>query len=222
MKEYKGRKVKLKLLKIKRIIEAILIISVLLFIGMIGYDYYDMKKSNKYTADMVSQLDEIIDNNEEMDTVTNENEISGVDDTRQQKQNKSKTVQISGCSVYGKIAIDKISIEYPIIEYVNEQSLLKSICKISSNNIEGTGNLCLAGHNMRNTSFFGNLKKITNGDIIKITDLYGNKYIYEVYKKFYVKPDQTEILKNTDESIITLITCNDSSTQRLIVRGKLI
>lgn len=214
----------MKISKFKIVTEIVLVISILILIGMIVYDYNDMKKTENYTNSMVSELDIIIENNEKNIIVekNNNSEANNNETKTETVQTSTKTVQISGCNVFGKIKIDKIGIEYPIIEYTDAAALWKSICKISNNNIDGTGNLCLAGHNMRNMSMFGNLRKLNNGDEIKITDLYGNEYVYEVYEKTYINPEQVEILRNTDESIVTLITCNDASNKRLIVRGKLI
>ena len=222
----------MKLSKLKLIIELILILSITALIGMIIWDYFDMKKSDKYAGGMINEIDKIIEENIGNDTDSliivsdneneQENEQSSSDNRTTVVQTQTKTVSISGVNVYGKIKIDKIGIEYPIIEYKDSNALWKSICKITSVNIDGTSNLCLAGHNMRNLTMFGNLRRVTNGDKIEITDLKGKKYIYEVYDKFYISPDKVDIMNPTDEPIITLITCNDSSDKRLIVRGKLI
>ena len=219
--------------RLKKIVITILIVSVLILIGMITYDYYDMKKSNDYTESMIDEIDKIIEDNQKIIVIANNNSNNSDDTNNYNKSNNSNTqnqitqkpsriAQIAGYEVYGKIKIDKIGIEYPIIEYKNSDALWKSICKISNNNVDGTGNLCLAGHNMRNLSMFGNLRKLTVGDKIKITNLYGEEFTYEVYEKVFIDPNQTEVLNNTDEPIVTLITCNDASTKRLIVKGKLI
>lgn len=213
--------------KIKKIIIAILIVSVLILIGMITYDYYDMKKSNEYAESMIDEINKIIEDNqktiviEKNENNNEENNSNNSNISKQTGQRKVQVAKITGYEVHGKIRIDKIGIEYPIIEYKNSDSLWKSICKISNNNVDGTGNLCLAGHNMRNLSMFGNLRKITIGDKIKITNLYGEEFIYEVFEKLYVDPDQTEVLKNAEEAIVTLITCNDASNKRLIIKGRL-
>lgn len=230
----KGR-YNLKLNKLKLIMEVILIFSVTALIGMIIWDYLDMKKSSKYADSMINEIDKIIEENKDNDTdsliivseVNNSNESndnSQSDDNRRTTviQTQSKTVSISGVKVYGKIKIDKIGIEYPIIEYSDANALWKSICKITSVNIDGTSNLCLAGHNMRNLTMFGNLRRITNGDKIEITDLKGKKYIYDVYDKFYIEPNEVSIMNPTNDAIVTLITCNDTSDKRLIVRGRLV
>ena len=225
----------MKLNKLKLIMEVILIFSVTALIGMIIWDYLDMKKSSKYADSMINEIDKIIEENKDNDTdsliivseVNNSNESndnSQSDDNRRTTviQTQSKTVSISGVKVYGKIKIDKIGIEYPIIEYSDANALWKSICKITSVNIDGTSNLCLAGHNMRNLTMFGNLRRITNGDKIEITDLKGKKYIYDVYDKFYIEPNEVSIMNPTNDAIVTLITCNDTSDKRLIVRGRLV
>ena len=205
--------------KIKIIIEIILIVSILILAGMIAYDYYDMEETKKDTGSMINEIDEIIVANKESDESHLKNNTDDSNVNTKEKKDEKKTARVSGCVVYGKIRIDKIGIEYPIIEYASENSLWKSICKISSNDINGKGNLCLAGHNMRNFSMFGNLRKVDIGDTIVITNLNGEEYVYKVYEKTYVNPDQTEVLKDTDEAIVTLVTCNDASNKRLIVKG---
>lgn len=225
----------MKLKKLKFIIEIILIFSVTVLIGMIIWDYLDMKKSSKYAGSMISEIDKIIEENINNNTDSliiasdgnnekNGEQSSQIDDDRRTTvvQTQSNSVSISGVKVYGKIKIDKIGIEYPIIEYSDANALWKSICKITSVNIDGTSNLCLAGHNMRNLTMFGNLRRITNGDKIEITDLKGKKYIYNVYDKFFIDPNEVSIMNPTSDAIVTLITCNDTSDKRLIVRGKLI
>ena len=208
--------------KNKSIIEIILIISILFLMGMLFFDDWNYKKIKKDTNNMIKEIDENIETNKK----TNEEYKENCKEENKEIKTKEectlkKGINISGCLVFGKIRIDKIGIEYPIIEYVNEKSLLKSICKISNNDITGTGNLCLAGHNMRNNSMFSNLKKVNIDDIIVITNMNGEIFYYKVYEKQYVDPEQIEVLKDNDESIITLITCNNSLSKRLIIKGKI-
>ena len=110
----KGR-YNLKLNKLKLIMEVILIFSVTALIGMIIWDYLDMKKSSKYADSMINEIDKIIEENKDNDTdsliivseVNNSNESndnSQSDDNRRTTviQTQSKTVSISGVKVYGK------------------------------------------------------------------------------------------------------------------------
>lgn len=207
---------------LKKVVTVILILSIITLVGMLCYDYYDMKKSNNYAEGMVNEIDKIIEDNKKLILVNQGNDENSESKPNEPTQEPTRTIQLTGYEVYGKIKIDKIGIEYPIIEYKNEDALWKSICKISNNNIDGTGNLCLAGHNMRNLSMFGNLRRVGIGDIVKITNLYGEEFIYEIFEKITIDPSENDVLNNTKEPILTLVTCNDSLNKRVIVKGRLI
>ncbi len=215
--------------KLTIILEILLLFFVSVFIGMLLFDFHSSKVMNSSLSQVVNELDKKIEENQritEVEDVTNENNtISESQDAPKEIVSVDKpinsSVRIGNSTVFGKIKIEKIGIEYPIIEYVNDDSLWKSICKISNNSINGTGNLCLAGHNMRNMTMFAKIKNLKVGDTVEITNIYGNKYIYKVYESYYVDPTEVEVLKNTSESIVTMITCNNTSSKRLIVRAKL-
>lgn len=223
-----------------KILKIFLLIAILTFVGMILFDFYTSQNNEKEISFILDEFDKKIEENkeekrneniiiyeEENPTKNNNSQNLTSNKTTNNKNTESTTsykqesVTIENCSVYGKIKIEKIGIEYPIIKYVDENSLWKSICKISDNHIDGTGNLCLAGHNMRNSTMFAKIKKLRNGDKVEITNIYGEKYVYLVYDSFYVEANDIEVLKETKESIITLITCNNVGNKRLIVRAKL-
>ncbi len=215
------------------ILQILLLFAISVFVGMLLFDFHSSKVMDSSLSQVVDELDKKIEENKksyELEKEVNDNET--VNETTNPTQENPKnissvnkpiksSVRIGNSTVFGKIKIDKIGIEYPIIEYINDDSLWKSICKISNNSVNGTGNLCLAGHNMRNMTMFAKIRNLKVGDIVEITNIYGNKYIYKVYESFYVDPTEIEVLKNTSESIVTMITCNNTSSKRLIVRAKL-
>lgn len=211
------------------ILEILLLFCVSVFIGMLLFDFHSSKVMDSSLSQVVNELDKKIEENQRIteakDVINENNTISEAQDAPKETVSVNKpinsSVRIGNSTVFGKIKIEKIGIEYPIIEYVNDDSLWKSICKISNNSINGTGNLCLAGHNMRNMTMFAKIKNLKVGDTVEITNIYGNKYIYKVYESYYVDPTEVEVLKNTSESIVTMITCNNTSSKRLIVRAKL-
>ena len=205
------------------ILQFLLLFSVSIFIGMLLFDFHSSKVMDKSLSQVVNELDKKIEENKEKAIVIEPVKKDSNDSSQQSAVNKplDMSVKIGNSTVLGKIKINKIDIEYPILEYKNDDTLWKSICKISNNSINGTGNLCLAGHNMRNMTMFGKLRNVNEGDIVEITNIYGQKYTYIVYEKYYVNPEQTEVLKNTSESIVTMITCNNTSSKRLIVRARL-
>lgn len=201
--------------KLKKIIIFILILAILCLLYLVITDYKEGEETEKELSYIVDVLDQSIEENFKIESGdVSEQPIS-------EQNNLESGISIKGVNVFGKIKIQKINIEYPIIEYVNENSLWKSICKISNNNIDGTGNLCLAGHNMRNATMFTRLKELNIGDKIEITNTNGEKFIYEVFENIEVNQEQVEILENTDESIITLITCKTLDySKRVIVKAK--
>lgn len=209
------------------ILQLLLLFSISVFIGMLLFDFHSSKVMDSSLSQVVNELDKKIEENQRTsEEQENQNSESvSIENTNAQQYTVTKpintSVRIGNSTVWGKIKISKIGIEYPIIEYVNDDSLWKSICKISNNSINGTGNLCLAGHNMRNMTMFAKIKNLKTGDTVEITNIYGNKYIYTVYESYYIDPTEVEVLKNTSEPIVTMITCNNTSSKRLIVRAKL-
>ena len=110
----------------------------------------------------------------------------------------------------------------------NIDTLLKiSVCKFHGANPNQVGNLCIVGHNYKNSKFFGKLQNIKNGDIIQITDLNGQTLDYKVYDTKIVDPSDTSCTSQlTNGNIeITLITCyyeNGSAhaSKRFIVKAR--
>lgn len=226
-KKEKSINKKIEKSKSTAILQILLLFFISVFIGMLLFDFHSSKVMDSSLSQVVNELDKKIEENKKISEklkVEYEN-IDIVQDKKENVTSVSKpidtSVRIGNSTVFGKIKIDKIGIEYPIIKYINDDSLWKSICKISNNSINGTGNLCLAGHNMRNMTMFAKIKNLKVGDTVEITNIYGNIYVYNVYESFYVDPSEVEVLKNTSEAILTMITCNNTSSKRLIVRAKL-
>ena len=205
---------KIKKDKISAIIFFILIIAIILFIVFFIYDCATAKKIESDAVETIKEIDKIIEENKENYENINE-KVENVED-------QYMTAKINDKYVLGKIRIDKIKIEYPIIKYESEDSLWQSICKISNNNIDGKGNLCLAGHNMRNFTMFAKLKELEIGDYVEITNLVGQKYQYEVYEKKIINATDTSVLEDNENNILTMITCNGNSKKRLLIRAKII
>ena len=203
----------------KKFFIILLSISIIALTLYIYNDYKSSTKQKQYFENIINVFDEeITSNNNDKDNNNNNSNTLTEENVAQENTKKQQYINISGLNVYGKLKIEKINIEYPIIEYVNEDSLLTSICKISDNNIDGTGNLCLAGHNMRNLSMFGNLKQTNIGDTVEITNAKGKKYTYIVTEKKYVDSSETEVLDDTSSPTLTLVTCKSvNRSQRLII-----
>lgn len=123
--------------------------------------------------------------------------------------------------VIGIIEIPKINIKYPILSDVNDELLKISACRFYGPYPNKIGNLCIAGHNYDNNSFFSNLYKLDIGDVINIYD--SNKLLvtYSIYNKFETSKSDTSCTnQNTNgKREITLVTCNNINKNRLIVKA---
>lgn len=124
--------------------------------------------------------------------------------------------------VSGKIVIDKIGLEYPILEGSTVENLNISITKFYGSPINSIGNCVLAGHNKNDGSLFGRLREIKKNDKIVLYDNSGNKKEYNVFNIKVVAPTDVSILsQETNNSCwVTLITCANRGKNRLIIQGK--
>ena len=77
------------------------------------------------------------------------------------------------------------------------------------------GNLCIAAHNYKNSTFFSDISKLKNGDVITITDINNNSLKYEVYNVYTANQNDLSCISQDTNNLrlLTLITCdklNDS------------
>ena len=126
-------------------------------------------------------------------------------------------------SIDATLNIPRLGINYPVLSEWSEELLKVSINKYWGPNPNEVGNYCIIGHNYRSGKMFGNLPAITNGDIIELTDTkYGRTVKYEVYDRYQINPTDTECTSQLTggKREITLITCKEYGTQRLVVKAK--
>ena len=125
--------------------------------------------------------------------------------------------------VIGIIEINKLDIVYPILSEINKDLLKISPCRFSGPNPNQIGNLCIAGHNYKNGTFFSNLSNLINGDIITIYDSSGKSIDYVVYNMYKSSANNLECTNQdtNNEKIVTLITCDFFDNHyRTIVQAK--
>lgn len=132
--------------------------------------------------------------------------------------------RLSGQDCIGVITCDKIDICYAIVEGVEYANIGVSIGHFEDSvGIGQEGNCALAGHNGGVYGrYFGDIKDLRKGDEIKLTDLLGQEYTYKVTESFKVEPTEVEVVGELEEKgkFLTLVTCCENGTRRLIVRAK--
>lgn len=164
-------------------------------------------------------------NPSEQETPSNENQANQNNGAGTQNRSLNGTYKASNGRVYntvGTVNIPSINVNYPILSETSESLLKVSVCKFWGPNPNEVGNLCIAGHNYRNSRFFSKAVNMVVGDTIEITDLSGRTLVYAVYDKYTVDPTDvscTSQLTN-GKKIVTLITCTNDSKQRVVIKAQ--
>lgn len=132
--------------------------------------------------------------------------------------------QAGNIQIIGEIAIPEDNIYLPISKGISNVNLALTAGTFRPDMQMGEGNYALAGHNMANHSkiLFSPLYDYAKpGQKIYITDL-NNVYTYKMTSRQIINPQDVNVVKNTPNKIITLITCDETGGHRLMVRGKFI
>ena len=189
--------------KIYKIIFCILIILIIFVICLIFIKNMQSNENEKKNQEVVGLF-------------------SSADDTQKQE------LTLNGYKVIGLIKIPAINLEYPILEMdVSNPEEAKAPMKLAivkywGGDVNGYGNLSLAGHNNYNGTMFGKTKNLKVGDIVELTDLNNQTIQYQIYDIFKTDPNDVTILETKDETIreVTLITCTNGNRERLILKAK--
>ena len=132
--------------------------------------------------------------------------------------NEADAALLSSGDVIGLIEIEALDLKYPIVEGADSKQLAYGIGHISGTAAVGsTGNCVLAGHRgSRYGTYFKYLNRLSEGDTVKITDKDGNIHQYEVVSWEVVGPYDNSVKAQGTETELTLLTCENSGTMRLI------
>lgn len=127
---------------------------------------------------------------------------------------------LSKAEVIGLIEIEALDLKYAVLEGTGSHELSCGIGHIlDTAGIGETGNCVLAGHNgSRHGVFFTSLHTLEVGDVIKLTDKKGNRYFYQAESMEVVGPYDNSVKEQGEEAELTLITCANKGTMRLIVK----
>lgn len=135
--------------------------------------------------------------------------------------NKSR---LSGQHCIGIITIQSINLVYAIVEGTDDDNIGVAIGHFTgSAEIGAEGNCALAGHNGGTYGrYFGDIKKLKNGDEVVMTNLKGYEYTYKVIDSFVVDPTDIYVVQPLEDEgkFLTMITCTEHGTKRLVVRAK--
>lgn len=122
----------------------------------------------------------------------------------------------------GLIKIPSIDLKYPILEGIEDKVLKKAVGHFEVSALPGEeGNMTLIGHNNFILSEpFKDIDRLSSGDLVTITTS-DKDYTYQVIKTYTVDPYNKDIVKQGDETKLTLVTCTDDANKRFVVEALL-
>ena len=145
------------------------------------------------------------------------NNIAKVDDVYRNKK-KENIENLNNEKYFGRIIIDKINVDYMVLNNYSEENLNISICKFLGD--KDSNNISIIGHNYENGIFFSNLNILDKDDEIKLI-IDDKSFLYKVYDKYEVISDDITPIEEGNIKEITLITCNNINKKRLIIKAYL-
>lgn len=122
-----------------------------------------------------------------------------------------------------RIGIPAIGVDAPVMQGDDWESLKSGVGMNASSGLPGKpGNIILSGHNDIFGQVFRELDQLQPGDeILLLTEK--NAYTYTVSGTEIVEPTQVDVMRQTEESTLTLISCYPYlvDTQRIVVTAVL-
>ncbi len=122
-----------------------------------------------------------------------------------------------------RVGIPAINVDAPVVQGDDWEALKTGVGLNAASGIPGkAGNVILSGHNDIFGQVFRDLDKLQPGDeIMLLTEK--NAYTYIVAGTQVVQPSQVEVMRQTEDSTLTLISCYPYlvDTQRIVVSANL-
>lgn len=105
----------------------------------------------------------------------------------------------------GRLDIPALDLSVRICQGTDSAALVKGAGHFTNTSI-WDGNVAIAGHNRGVNNHFGKIHTLNVGDTIKLMTKLGERS-YEVYSVAKIGADDTSVLNDSAENIITLVTC---------------
>ncbi len=135
----------------------------------------------------------------------------------------AESLKADTSEVIGLFSIPRLDLEVPLYDKASDLHMDRGIARIEGTSQPGApGNMGIAGHR---DGYFRVLKDIKFGDELIVTSVNGPQ-TYLVEQLMIVDPSSVEVLDQTEETAITLVTCYPfyfvgHAPERFIVRAVL-
>ena len=208
------------------------ILSIIL-ISILGLSYlyaaYDRDRSEEVSKEVLSQIN-VRDNTTVDDGILvayldGRPESSNASQNQEQiGEQQNQVVTTSDGESYSAVAtvdIPSLNLSYPVLSETSDSLLKISPCKFWGPNPNEVGNFCIVGHNYRNSKFFSKVPNLEMGETVELTDMKGRTLKYKIYDKYTVDPTDVRCTSQltSGKKEVTLITCTDDSSQRVVVKA---
>ncbi|MCR6544761.1 sortase [Dehalobacterium formicoaceticum] len=122
-----------------------------------------------------------------------------------------------------KLEIPAINLAVGVVQGTRPKDLRIGPGWYQESALPGKGNTAIAGHLNIYGSWFRNLDKLQEGDVINLT-YQGNTYVYQTEKVFSIASDDWTVIQPRGYNALTLTTCDSQGRDqlRLAVQARLI
>ena len=206
--------------KIINIVLVLIIFFIFTFLGIEEIKELNVKNKNYDTQNISTKINNVYDKEKIEDGNKSNNEENENIKTNYEKEEIIK--EYKGYDVLAKLEIPKINLETYVLKTYSSKALEISVVEFWGAEPNTIGNFCIAGHNFKNKNMFHNLKELNIGDNLFIIDNNIGKVEYEIYNIYKVYPEDVSSLsqETQGEKQVTLITCTNNSSKRIIVKAR--
>ena len=198
----------------RNIIKVLIIFLISVLIGNMVYGMYKEMSINDSPSYENYILEAEISNNANNKIKNNLNE----------QEDKAEYVpkEYKGYMVDAKLSIPAINLNTYVFTNYDVEAMWICPTKYFGPNANEVGNYCIAAHNYNKANMFNNIINLQKGDNIYLTDNTHGKVNYKVIDIYKAYPNDTEALsqQTNGKTCITLITCSDYSSKRIIVKAE--
>ena len=124
--------------------------------------------------------------------------------------------EYKGYKVLGQLVIEKLGTEQYILDSTEDSAMGIAPVKFYGNDINAEGNFCIVGHNYEDV--FADLNQLEVGDEFYIIDREEIIQDYVIKEIKEVEPTDLSVFMQVQDKIqVTLITCIEGATKRLVL-----
>lgn len=204
-----------KLGRVLMIIGAMLIAAAL---SLNYYNYFHEKRSTERMKTVLSDLKQAISDSE--DSTDSSSPFDIFDDSMTGSETaepeQSEDITLDGNAYIGIITFPTLGQEFPVTRGWSYAAMNTAACQYSGRRVDN--DLIICAHNY--TGFFDKLDKLSSGDEVIFTDVYGRSYSYTVTNSELLNGwDSPSLVKGGGSDWhMTLFTCTWSGYSRVTVR----